>query len=750
VVRRTPVSAHLVEGVRVQDAASEPAPESGLPPNLLEYARRLIKHRWAIAGAMVACLAAGAAITFLTPPAYTASTTLQIDRESAKVLNVEAVTPSEQLVSAEEFFQTQYGLLRSEALSDRVIDQLGLASSTDFVKAMGKTPKGAPGQPLLRDQVAKLVHDNIGIIPTRGSRLVAVTFTSPDPRLSARVANAFADGFIQANLDRRFQSASYARQFLETRLAQTKAKLEQQERDLVAYATRQQIIQLHDAGPGAAPGSEQSLPTADLEALNAAYARAKADRIVAEQRWREASGAQGNDLPDVLQNPTIQQLTQARAQKTAEYENKLRLFQADYPEMRQLKAQIDELNRQIGVETARVRNSFKGQYEIALNNERQLQGQVGQLKGAVLDLKNRSIQYTILQREVDTSRALYDGLLQRYKEVGVAGGVTSNNISIVDQAKPPRIPSEPKPVRNMALALLAGAVLGLALATLMEALDQAVRNPRDVEAKLRLPALGAIPILDRGLQPREALNDTRAPISEAYFSLRSALQFSTADGFPRSLLVTSTRTGEGKSTTAFALAQSVARLGFRVLLVDGDLRNPSLHKTLGLDNHRGLSNLLTGAATLGEVTQETQTQHLSVIAAGPLPPNPAELLASARLGAFLAGAVQEFDTVIVDGPPVLGLADAPLISALVTGVVLVVESGSVARAQVLAALRRLQMVNAHILGVVLTKFSAKTASYGYGYGYEYEYEYGPRDGAPAAGQGGLSRLTREARKLMSR
>ena len=734
------------EGVPALDGPVRPGP--AMPEDLTAYWQRVVKHRWLIAITIVVCLAIGAAATLLTRPAFTARTMLQIDRESAKVVNVEAVTPNEQMISGEEFFQTQYGLLRSDSLADRVSDSLGLARDDSFVRAMAGKVKRGWSAAERQDAVSKLLRDHLGVTPTRGSRLVALTFTSPDPQMSAKIANAFADNFIETNIDRRFESSSYARDFLEKRLAQTKAKLEQQERELVAYAASHGIIQLTDgaAGPGAAGG--QSLQAADLSALNASLAAAHADRIRAQQRWADASTRAGADIPEVLQNTTIQQLTEERAKKMAEYQDKLAIFRAEYPDVKQLKAQIDELDRQINRQTESVRQSIKAQFEIASADERALQAKVEGLKGSVLDLRDRSIQYTILQREVDTSRTLYDGLLQRYKEVGVAGGVTTNNISIVDHAKPPRIASEPKPVRNMAIALLIGGMLGLALAFLREALDQAVRAPADVENALRLPVLGSIPILPKGTQAVEALADTRSPMSEAYFSLRSALQFSTTDGFPKTLLVTSTRTAEGKSTTAYALAQSVARLGFRTLLTDGDLRNPSLHRMMGVDSRDGLSSFLTGASTLREIIQEADAPNLFIIPAGPLPPNPAELLAGERLGRFLAEAAHDFDMVIIDGPPVLGLADAPLISAAVGGVILLVEAGRTGRNQARAALRRLQMVGAHVLGVVLTKFNANSAAYGYGYAYEYEYAYGPGPAGPKSPR--FNRLKSEAKKLMSR
>jgi len=744
----------LTPAVREIELSDEAESESRL--NLIPYWRILLKHRWTMLACLAAALAVGVGATLLTRPIYTARSTLQIDREAAKVVSKDEQTPADNLTYGDEFFQTQYGLLRSRSLAIRVGESLGLTRSDDFVRQMGARPPPSANSSAdarfnaRREQVIRLLQGNLGVIPTRGSRLVAVTFSSPDRRLSAQIDNAFAENFIASALDRRYESSSYARDFLERRLAEVKAKLEESERAMVAYATGQQIIQLNDGQPSN-PGGQQSLAAANLQALDAALSAAKASRIQAEARWRNAQATSGMGLPDILQNPTIQEISQERAKLVADYQDKLSVFKPDYPDMRQLKAQIDETDRQLNLQAASIRGSIQSQYQTALANERSLEGQVQGLKGAVLDLSNRSIQYTILQREVDTNRTLYDGLLQRYKEVGVAGGVTTNNISIVDRAEPPLAPSQPKPLLNMLLAGVGGLALGMVLAFLREALDQAIRTPADVESKLGVPVLGTIPILKPGIQPAEALADTRSPLAEAYFSLRSALQFSTKDGFPKTLLMTSSRPGEGKSTTAFAVAQNVARLGFRTLLIDADLRSPSLHKIVGADNRTGISNILTGASVLKDVVQSGGLPNLFVVPSGPLPPSPAELLAGSRFKVLITEASSLFDIVIVDGPPVMGLADAPMVSATMAGCLLVIEAGRTGAPQARAALRRLGMANGHVIGAVLNKFNARQASYGYGYGYEYDYDYGKsRDSKIASYRTGLGSVLRRAGRLKGR
>lgn len=707
--------------------------------DLASYWRLAIKHRILILGCFLGALAVGAALTLLMTPIYTAQATLQIDREAARVFTAEDVTPRESMAQGEDFYQTQYGLLRSRSLAERVIASLGLASSDQALTALGVEPPARTGTAAAqaerrRDAALAAVQANLSVTPVRGSRLVIVGYDNPDPVVAARVANGFAENFIQANLDRKYESSSYAREFLEERIAQTKGRLEEAERQLVAYAANQQIINVADNADGGTEGSTQSLTSNSLVALNASLAEARAQRIAAEERWRSARSTALMTLPEVLANPSIQRLTEQRAQLDSEYQQKLSVYQPDYPEMVRLKAQIDEADGQIQTIADNIRTSIQSQYVIAANQERALQAQVGGLTGDALDLRDRSIQYNILQRELDTTRTLYEGLLQRYKEVSVTGDVTANNISIIDSANPPPAPSKPNMLINLALAALFGLGLGVVAALVLEALDETIATPDDVEKKLGVPVLGVVPLLDKGQTTATALADIRSGFSEAYYSLRTALQFSTPDGAPTSLLVSSARPAEGKSTTAYAVALNLARVGKRVLLVDGDLRNPSMHRVVGVENERGMSNLLSGSSDVAGVVQRTRQENLFFIPCGPLPPNPAELWGGDRLRQFLNEARNNFDHVIVDGPPVLGFADSPLLAATVGGVLFVLESRGTRRGQARGALRRLKVGRARLLGAVLSKFNAKSTAYG-GYDYAYDYNYGAEPDAARAPAG---------------
>jgi len=316
---------------------------------------------------------------------------------------------------------------------------------------------------------------------------------------------------------------------------------------------------------------------------------------------------------------------------------------------------------------------------------------------------------------------LYDALLQRFKEVGIAGGIGTNNISIVDRALPPTHPFKPNLPLNIVLGLVLGLLGGCAVSVVLEHLEDSELLPRDFQRKLGVPLLGVTPKLAAPTDVRTALIEPRSPLSEAYFSILTALQFSTPHGTPKTLMLTSAQAKEGKSTTSLALAQGLLRIGSRVLLIDADMRNPSLHKTFGCPLVPGLSNVLSGNCQLSDSIQASERPNLSLLLAGKVPPNPAELLSGDAMARLIAEAAKQFDHVIVDGPPVLGLADAPLLSRTVEATVLVIEAGRTSAAQARHAIERLYAVRGHIIGAILSKFDVRSAGYGYGYGYEYQY-----------------------------
>jgi polysaccharide biosynthesis transport protein len=695
--------------------------------DVLKYLRIANKYRWLIAGIVLTTMLLATTITFLMQPIYRATVSIQIDRESMNIVKLDGVQPEEG-GSGLDFYQTQYELLASRSLGERVVTTLGLVTDTSFNEAnvgLIATIKQMIGgqnneatalaeelsqEELTRKSVDKLAR-SLSIAPVRGSRIVKVSIDHTRPSTAQKLANGYSEIFIADNLDRRFDATSYARKFLEERLLQLKGKLEDSERILVKYAEEQGIIRLED---------NKNLLTSDLEATNKRLADVRADRIKKELLWKQAQSAAGLGLKEILDSDAVKSNRKLRTELAAEYQQKLAVFKPAFPDMVKLRNQIRELDRQIQNEIGSIKSSIEALYLAAKEEEDQLVAQLEITKGDVVDQRNRSIEYNILQREVDTNRSLYDGLLQRYKEIGIAGGVGTNNITIVDKAALPLLPRSPNLLLNLVLALIGGLILGVLSALFLDFLDDTFKSPEDVEQNLGFPVIGIVPLPKPGITIEEELMDARSGMAEAYRSLRTGLQFATSEGLPKTLLVTSSKPSEGKTTTTISLARSIASLGLQVLLIDGDLRNASVHKRLLCSNSVGLSNYLSGAKMPEEVVQTTDTHGLILISSGPLPPNPAELLSGPRLASLLALASQSFDIVLIDGPPVMGLADAPLLSTMTQSTLLVVAANETRRSAVKLALRRLQFARANLVGVLLNKFNAKEAGYGYGYG-DYEY-----------------------------
>lgn len=710
--------------------------------NLLDYWRILVKRKWTVLATAAMVLVIALVSTLLTTPIYRATASMQLERNSMQVVQVGGINTegSADFSYDGDFQQTQIQLLQSRALAQRVVSHMGLLDSGELdhlwpgstweklARLVGGNPSdqdSSSEQPAAKsgqnpaerlNALAGTFRGGLTVGPIPNSQLVLINYDSPDPGFSQRAANAIAEAFIAQNLERRFDSTSYAKNYLEDRLQELKLKLEDSERKLVAFAQKEQIVSSGDM-------SGANLTEQNLGSLNAAYAKAKEDRIRAESRWQQAPSLRGTGLQNAIENPMIKTLQESRARLLLEYQEKLRLYKPDYPLMQQLKGQIDEINKQIVSEEGNIRSGIQAEYQAALQQERMLQTQLSGLKDEVLDLQNRSIQYNIFKREVDTNRQLYDALLQRYKEIGVAGGVSANNISLVDRAEP-GYKFKPDMKRNLTMGLLAGLMLGVLLALAFEYLDDTIKRPEDIEKLLGLPVLGAIPLLKAPLTPAKALQDARSAFAESYRSLRTALQFSTDRGVPRTLLITSATPSEGKSTTALVLGQYYAQLGKRVLIVDCDLRNPSLHRSLNVDNDQGLSNYLAGAIKPTDLIRPTATEGLMYLPTGPLPPNPAELLMGSKMVSLLTVATEKFDLLILDGPPIMGLADAPILSNLAQGTLLVVHAGETRVAVVKNAIKRLHAARAHVVGGLLTHFRPEEAGQGYGYGGYNYYSYG--------------------------
>lgn len=680
-------------------------------------------------------LAIAVATTLLMTPRFTAVTTVQINDQTAQVLGKVAddETEATQMSSAQEterFLQTQIEILNSRALASRVAKRLGLVGNRDFYVAMGRRFPGNAVSPREFEEQAilMLLKAEDSTLP-HNSRLATISFTAPDPYFAARVANAWAAEFIQANLQRRYDSSAYARDFIQGQLADAKAKLEKSERDLNEYARQQGLIKTRDPNTASA-GTESvdgtvpnSVTTASLLQLNYLANQATQQRITAEQRWSAVAGSNLLNAPEVLNNQAIQSLMSERARDDADLQRERAKHFDDYPAVQQLKAQMASINGQIDAVAKNIRNSIKQQYDTAVEAENRLKAQVADLKGTSLAEQDRSVQYNLMARDADTNLSLYESLLQRYKELNAAAGISASNIAIIESAENPIEPSSPNLLLNLAIGLGAGLLLSVVVVMVRVQLDDAVRVPEDIENKLGIPLLGVIPKSQCDV-PLDELDDPKSSISEAYNSLRGSLMFATAHGLPRTILVTSSQPAEGKSTSSLSIARGIAKIGRSVVLIDIDMRRPSLHAALGLDNRRGLSTVLSSQDSPDDVLRETIYPGLKVITSGPIPPSPTDLLNSTSMEALLDDLTKRFDIVLLDGPPVLGLADAPMLAPLVEGVLLVVQAERGHRGALRSSLRRLHANHANILGGILTMFdpAKSTSRYSEYYGYAY-YQY---------------------------
>jgi capsular exopolysaccharide synthesis family protein len=681
------------------------------------------RHRLLVMAIVAVTVALGVLALFLVHPTYRASASVEIEDQAVKVLGTEDMQPSSNGQDTDRLLQTQIDILKSRSLAERVADGLSLAGDDRFLAAEGVKPKDN----IKREQVIQALMDNLVVDLPRNSRVVPIQFDSASPALAATIANSYADNLIAGNLQRHYDTSSYSKDFLQNQLTLTKGRLEQSETALLNYARSAGIV---DPSAGVGDPNDpnnntpHSLTSANLIELNQSLAAAKATRIQAQGRWQQAEATPLMNLPDVLANPAIQQMAQKKAELEAQYQEDLQHRMPDHPVVKQELAAIQSLDKQTAALATGIRNSIENQYKTAVAQEAELEGTVSQLKGATLQEQSLGIRYNILKREVDTNRELYNALLQRYKEVSAEAGVTSNNISVIDRADPPLLPVSPNPKINIALSLLAGLVIALAAVAALETFHDGVRAPDEVEQRFGVALLGVVPRL-KGPAAAQ-LVDRSSEISEAYQTVRASVELSSDRGAPRTLLVTSSREGEGKSTTALAMARDAATAGRKVLLIDADMRRPSVHTLLGIQKIPGLSNMLTQQLPASAVIHKTDTDGLFVMAAGPKPPSPAELLGGAGFRALLTYLKDEYDQIIIDSPPVLGLADAPRLASIVDGTMIVMEANRSHRGAITAAMRRLAAARANIIGAVLVKFDPKKADASASYMLNY-YSYGDND-----------------------
>lgn len=743
-------------------------------PDLLAYWRVIRKRRWTVLTIFFVLFTVVVIGTLKQKPIYRTRALLEIEKENPNILTVQELFELETV--SDTYLETQYKVLASDSLARRVIDQLQLDKVKEFNPPKGwwsfRKKKTAPApqvfavegaaserDPEVYQRTLERFQDRLSIEPVKRSRLVAVSFESQDPALAAQVVNTLASHYVEQNLEVRWEATQKASEWLSQQLLGLKARLEKSEDELQKYARENGLLFLESE-----KGIPENIVNQRLRQLQEELTKAQASRYEKESLYRLLQAGDYGSLPGVFENKLMQDLTVRLAELQREHAQLATTFTPDYPKVKQIQSQMDEIAAVLARERERAAQRMTNDYLAAVRREKLLQQAFEEQQKQANHIAERSVQYNILKREVDTNKQLYEGLLQRLREAGVSAGLKASNIRIVDAAEPPEKPAKPKLALNLALALTLGLGLGVGAAFLQEYLDNTLKTSEDVERFLHLPALALIPsvesqnhrpggvygLYERGKLlasgPRESVEDelsvrgaspTRwyridadgqqhSTLAEAFRSLRTSVLLSTAERPPRSLLISSPQPGEGKTTISANLAISLAQLGQRILLIDADMRRPCIHKVFEIkDSVGGLVSYLTGQEGWQAMVKPTGVAGLDTLVCGPVPPNPAELLSSERMRTLIREAMAEYNFVLLDSPPLLNVADARILATLVEGVVLVVQGGATPRELAQRAQFHARDVGANVIGVVLNNLNVRADDYYYYRYYRYDY-YGKR------------------------
>ena len=746
---------------------------SGEEAHLLDYVRVLYRRRYIAATAFILVFALVTVYTFTRTPVYQAAVKIEIDYASPKVVPFAQVTDAAAGGwDSQEYYQTQYQILRSRSLARRTLDSAGLwshpllagrgrttAASEGFFSswfdrnggpaadpksaraakpAAGAAGDGAPASAIelsvapetaAQTPVIDTLLRGITVSPVRNSRLVDVKFSSIDPQFAAFVANALAKAYIEQTLEYKFLSSKEASDWLGQQLGEQRKQVEASEQALQRYREQTDAVSLED---------KQNIVVQKLSDLNAAVTRAKTERLQKEAVYKQVKAIEHDraaldTFPLILSNAFIQQLKGQAAELQRQRASLSEKYGDKHPEMIRLRSQIEETDGKIQVEIAKVVQSTQADYQSALAQEQSLVTALEQQKDEAMALSRKGIDYGVLQRDANTNRQMFDSLLQRAKETGVSAELKSTNIRVIDAATVPADPVSPRKLLNLLLAVFGGGIFAVGLAFFFEYLDNRVKSPDEIKRYLGLPFLGLVPVLDGTESAEDALLHTDVPagFAEAFRGIRTNVLFSSAVEGGRSVVVTSTGPSEGKTLVATNLAVALAQAGQRVLLVDADMRKPRVHQVFHVESVPGLSNILVGTAKASDAVRPGPVANLWLLLSGVTPPNPAELLASRRFKDFVSTLEQHFDWVVVDTPPVMAVTDATVVAHVAQGVIYVVRCEHTNKRTALTALEQLDSAKVKFLGGILNRVDVQRNSYYYSNYYRKSYSsyYGAEAGS---------------------
>ncbi|HUK47580.1 MAG TPA: polysaccharide biosynthesis tyrosine autokinase [Terriglobales bacterium] len=718
---------------------------------LRDYLRVLIKRKWLVLGSLAIVFGGSLIATLRTTPIYDAVGSIAINKPDPMLQSLrDGGSSSEDYYYDPTDLDTEVRILRSDLLALQVVKQLNLDRLPEFGGS------GAPASSSLElttdalgpdspraDLVLASFKSNLRVILEPNTRIIDIHYRSPNKELAAKIVNTVANTYIEQNFKTRFESTMQASDWLSRQLVDLQMKVETSQEKLVKYQKDHQILGIDD---------KQNITTAKLDELNKELTAAESERMQKESVYRLAEAGDTESAAAVAQGAAqsklsgdssalLEKLQEQKADVNIQIAQMSTQFGPAYPKVAQLSNQIKEIDAQIQGEMKKIAARLRGDYLAALQRENMLRAALEEQKQQENKLNESAIEYSFLKRDFETNRTLYEGLLQKLKEAGITAGLRSNNIREVDIARTPTAPAEPNIPRNLGFGFMLGLTSGIGLAFLLEGIDNTVRTPEQAQAISGLPSLGMIPLGSRNnlesssrslsvatsKEVVELITQSRpqSQMSEAYRALRTSLLLTSVGAPPKIILITSALPQEGKTTTSINTATVLAQKGTRVLLIDADLRRPSIHKTLGLGPRIGLSNVLTGGATLQDATfRSSLLPNLFIMPAGTPPPNPAELLASAQMSEILSTLREGYDHIVVDTPPTLSVTDAVVLSPCADAVVLVIRCGQTTKPALRRSREILTQVNARVAGVLLN--AVDLSSPDYYYYYEYQGKYGHR------------------------
>jgi len=721
------------------------------------------------------------------PDVYESASRVQVDSETANNPAIGALKGNPIFLNYPSqdptYFNTQIQILTSAGLLGRVAKTLDLEHNQAFLhpqsaqnlsfweslkgligfkKSQSKTKEQEeyvlrPNSALSNDDIAEANHlqpyvemlqSQVSVKPLSDTRIIEIRFKHQDSEIAGKINNAIADTFVVSNLERKNETTNNAGDFLQRRIADLQSEIRSDEEQLINYAKNHQILSLD---------ASQNTVVDRLAGLNKQLLEAENDRKAAEAAYRavlapgalEAQAEATSNKSSAATEAKLAELKQRRAQLLLEYTEK-------YPEVKDVEQQIAMLEKQVDqVRThteSVVKTNLETSYRQALQKEEALRQAFAKQRAETLTQNEAAVNYRIIQQQVETNKSLLDGLLQRSKENEVILAGTPNNVHVVDHAAIPKTPIGPKRMQAIVLAALFALIAGIALAHYLDYMDDSVRTSEDVENFLRLPALTVIPTIGNSARrrllsampgskrnghqvgPELLLNSSqRSALAESYRQLRTLVLLSSAGGAPKTLLVTSSQPGEGKTTTVVNTAMILAQTGAKVVIVDGDMRRPRLHSIFNLDNDKGLSGILASKMTEGEMlgcVQQHEESSLYLLPSGRLPPNPAELLGSDQIRSLMSVLENTFTHIVIDSPPVASFTDGVLLSSVADGVLLVVHGGAASRHIVRRSKQLLSDVGAKIFGVVLNNVTVSRHDYYY-YNQYRDYYHSAADTQPA-------------------